>query len=106
MKTSQAEKFRRKWVPLIAQACLSNKLPDDACVWPILEVVKTTILRGSGESTSWHPHKTIRLNGIQIWKGTPYDFEAHKPLSEFDLLPVGTFNNSQLYVIKPGVTPQ
>lgn len=73
--------FMSKRTPLerhfrvICDAIFSGRLPDAAIEWPIVELSKTTITIGSGESTSWKSARTVRVNGKQTARKTGYGCE-------------------------------
>jgi len=93
-----------KYTRVIAHEIVSGRLPDAALEWNVIELALTTVLRGSGESTSYHPHATVRRNGKQIWRGTPYEFESAMGLggiTQSELIEAGKYGRNKLFVEKP-----
>ena len=90
----------------VCHAILNGSLPESALQWPIVVVVPTTVLRGSGESTTFHGMVTIRENGKQVWRGPSWQYEGRKPLLERygdQLHSLGSLGRGrQLYVVKAG----
>lgn len=86
----------------VANAIVMGKVPEDALINPVVEVVRATVLRGSGESTTDHPYVTIRINGKQVFRGTPSDFDYQKPLENLgaELREVSKSGKRTVYSLK------
>jgi hypothetical protein len=102
MKKSPTEKYRRQ----ICEAIFAYRLPEDAITWPIVEVIHTTVLRGTGESTTWHPYVTVRENGKQIYRDA-HGYSANARLKELveELVSVTKLSNGHLYLRPPSPRP-
>jgi hypothetical protein len=58
-------------IHLVCQSVIRGDLPESAIEWPVVEVVYTTRMIGSGESTSWYSHCLLRRSGNLLWQGNP-----------------------------------
>lgn len=88
----------------VINAVIYGKLPEEATRWDVLEVINTTVTRGSGESIQWHPFTTVRLNGKQVFRDkTGYIGDHNDPLKPYGdkLVPVGKHRHTTVYVIRP-----
>lgn len=86
----------------ICHAVLFKGLPESALNSPVYDVSRTTVLKGSGESTSYHSMVTICRDGKRLWRGTLNDFE-HKTLQgivDKPLILVTEFRHKTIYVEK------
>jgi len=90
-----------KRAQFIAKQLIYGRIPDESHLWPVVEVCSTTVLRGGGESTSWHPFSTVRYNGKQILRQAR---GCDNPLPELfgnRLIHAGREGNAEIYVLRP-----
>lgn len=93
-----------KYSSIICRAIIANKIPDESYNWSVVQVLYTTVIRGGGESTSWHPYVLVRLDGKQIYRDTVGMFECDNPLKQFGDRLIEVDKGSRLgtiYVLKP-----
>ena len=101
---ANADKFRKKWLKNVADQIVRGRAPESALHQPIVEVVGTTVLKGSGESTTSHPMVTIREDGKQVWRGTENEFGYSKPLGVIygsRLTQIDKQRGSTIYTLAP-----
>lgn len=85
----------------IARAVISRELPESAMGKDVIDVSRTTVLRGSGESTSYHPMVTVSRNGKRIWRGTDREFSdtTLEDITGVKLLDAGKAGRKELWVV-------
>lgn len=86
----------------LCNAIFAGKIPDAAIEWPRVQALRTSPMVGSGESTTWRSSITVRLNGKQIFCGSPSDFAYEKPLEKLgELVEFHRTPRHTLFVVKP-----
>jgi hypothetical protein len=98
-KPAADETVPGKYASEIAHQIVRGNLPEQYLGKPVIEVSPNTVLRGSGESTTYHHYVTVRSNGKQIWRGTVSEFEGKlDSLYPKGLLPAGKLGKNTLFV--------
>lgn len=97
------EAFRRRLSPMIHAACIHGSLPDEAICWEWVEVVFTSPIVGSGESTSWKQCVTIRVAGRQVKRLERSECETwQEELAALgDYFAVHDGGRQKVYVLRP-----
>lgn len=62
----------------VCNAIVYGRLPDRALGKPIIQVLRTTVGVGSGESRTWKQMVTVRRDGKQVWRGLAWEFDSYK----------------------------
>lgn len=90
----------------IANQIVRGALPESALGKDVVDVSRTTVLRGTGESTSYHPMVTVSRNGKRIWRGTANEFAdtTLEKITGETLTEAGKAGKKSLWIVEPKTT--